>query len=296
MKSTTAVPTISIDRITEEVINAGDRGAANPRLHQIYASLVRHLHGFVRDVNLTQAELMRGRDFINQASHHTQEIPDGEIHMLLDLLGISELVELIQETNSGIATESNLEGPLYVPNPPKREMGDRLGIDEAGDPLFLSGYIMDIYGQPIANAIVDVWQGNSKGFYDIQDDSQPRGNFRGYFRTDFDGKYAFETVIPLGYQVPASGPCGEALRLLGRHTWRAAHIHVKITAPGFMPLTTQLFIDGDPHLESDTTFTVRTAILKLQKQQTDGKSLYTTAFNFILSPDLEQYQFSKLNY
>jgi hydroxyquinol 1,2-dioxygenase len=295
MKNATMISTTSIDRITEEVINSGDRGATHPRLHEIYASLVRHLHDFVRDVKLTQAELMRGRDFINRASHHTQEIPDGEIHMLLDLLGISELVELLQETNRGVATESNLEGPLYVPNPPERQMGDRLGIDEAGDPLFLAGYVLDLRGQPIVNAIVDVWQGNSKGLYDIQDDSQPRGNFRGYFRTNSDGKYAFETVIPLGYQVPSSGPCGEALRLLGRHPWRAAHIHIKLSAPGFVPLTTQLFIDGDPYLESDTTFAVRTAILQLQKQQVNGKHFYTSDFNFILQPDLEQYHFSKLN-
>jgi catechol 1,2-dioxygenase/hydroxyquinol 1,2-dioxygenase len=98
------------------------------------------LHDFVREVNLTEPELQQGRDFLNQASHHTQEIPTGEIHLLTDILGISELVELLQNTHNG--TESNLEGPLYVPNAPERQMGDRLGIDTEGDSLFLSGRVL----------------------------------------------------------------------------------------------------------------------------------------------------------
>ncbi len=282
---------ITIDTITQAVIDHGDSGATHPRLYEIYTSLVTHLHAFVREVNLTEPELQRGRDFLNRASHHTQEIPDGEIHMLTDLLGISELVELLQDANGG-ATEANLQGPTYVPNPPQRCLGDRLGIDVEGEPLFVSGRVFDVQGQAIANALIDVWQPSSKGLYDIQDPTQPTGNFRGQFRTHEDGKYTFETVVPNGYNVPATGPCGEALRLLGRHTWRAAHIHFKLSAPGYMPLTTQIFIDGDPHLESDTTFAVRSAIVKLQKHESadalqakqPSQPFYTTEFDFVLKP------------
>ncbi len=275
---------ITIDTITESVINHGDSGQTHPRLYEIYSSLIQHLHGFVREVNLTEQELQYGRDFINRASHHTQEIPSGEIHMLTDLLGISELVELLHDAND--STECNLEGPLYVPNAPERQMGDRLGIDANGDVLWLSGCILDLDDRPIANALIDVWQCNSQGLYDIQDPSQPNGNFRGRFQADSDGKYAFETVVPMGYNVPASGPSGEMLRLLGRHTWRAAHIHFKLSASGYAPLTTQIFIDGDQHLDSDTTFAVRSAIVELQKHQTSdlSKPIYATEFNFVLKP------------
>ncbi|WP_026732231.1 dioxygenase family protein [Fischerella sp. PCC 9605] len=283
---------ITLDNITQAVIDHGDGGKAHPRLYEIYKSLVTHLHAFVREVNLTEQELQLGRDFLNRASHHTQEIPNGEIHMLTDLLGISELVELLHDTDRGTATESNLEGPTYVSDAPERKMGDRLGIDEDGDTLLLSGRVLDLNGQPIANALVDVWQPNSKGLYDIQDSNQLDGNFRGRYRTNTDGKYTFETVVPLGYNVPASGPCGQVLRLLGRHTWRAAHIHFKLSAPGYTPLTTQIFIDGDPHLDSDTTFSVKSAIVKLQKHETPeelkaanrDKLFYTTEFDFVLSP------------
>ncbi|MBW4684081.1 MAG: hydroxyquinol 1,2-dioxygenase [Komarekiella atlantica HA4396-MV6] len=283
---------ITLDNITQAVINHGDGGQSHPRLYEIYTSLVTHLHTFVREVNLTEQELQLGRDFLNRASHYTQEIPSGEIHMLTDLLGISELVELLHDINRGTATESNLEGPLYVPDAPKRQMGDRLGVDQAGDRLLLSGYVLDLNGQPIPDALIEVWQSNSQGLYDLQDPSQPQGNFRGCFRTKADGKYEFETVVPQGYNVPASGPSGEVLRLLGRHTWRAAHIHFKLSAAGYSPLITQIFIDGDSHIDSDTTFSVKSAIVKLQKHErpeelfahNQNKPFYTTEFNFVLQP------------
>jgi catechol 1,2-dioxygenase/hydroxyquinol 1,2-dioxygenase len=283
---------ITLENLTQAVIDHGDGGKTNARLYEIYTSLIKHLHAFVREVNLTREELQHGRDFLNRASHYTQEIPNGEIHMLTDLLGISELVELLQDVNHGLATESNLEGPMYIPDAPEYQIGDRMGVDEDGDTLFLSGRVLAVNGQPIANALVEVWQPNSRGFYDLQDVSQPQGNFRGCFRTNLDGKYAFETVVPIGYNIPASGPCGEVLQLLGRHTWRAAHIHFKLSAEDYIPLTTQIYIDGDPHLDSDTTFAVRTAILQLQKHDAPNelkahnqmKPFYTGEFDFMLKP------------
>ncbi|MBW4491020.1 MAG: hypothetical protein KME12_24930 [Trichocoleus desertorum ATA4-8-CV12] len=281
---------ITLDTITQAVVDHGDRGKSHPRLYEIYTSLIQHLHNFVREVKLTESELQQGRDFLNQVTHHTQEIPSGELHLLTDLFGISELVELLHDAHRG--TESNLAGPMYVPNAPERQMGDRLGIDAEGDSLFLSGRVLDLHSQPIAKALIDVWQPNSKGLYDIQNPSQPQGNLRGRFTTDASGEYRFETVVPLGYKVPTSGPSGELLRLLGRHAWRTAHIHFKVSAPEYTPLTTQIFIAGDPHLDSDTTFAVRSAIVQLQKHespeelkaQNQSKPFYSTEFDFVLKP------------
>jgi catechol 1,2-dioxygenase/hydroxyquinol 1,2-dioxygenase len=283
--------TITIDTITQAVIEHGDGGKTHPRLYEIYTSLVNHLHAFVREVNLTESELQQGRDFLNRASRHTQVIPDGEIEALTDLLGISELVLLLQDRN-GQATASNLEGPLYVPNAPERQLGDRLGVDPEGEPLLLSGRVLDVNQKAIANALIDVWQPNSKGLYDILDPTQPTGNFRGQFHANSDGHYHFETVVPSGYNVPDDGPCGKMLRLLGRTTWRAAHIHFKLSATGYTPLTTQVFMDTDPRLDSDTTFAVRSNIVKLQKQrivdalkaQQQRQPFYTTEFDFVLKP------------
>lgn len=281
---------ITLDNITQAVINHGDGGKAHPRLYEIYRSLVTHLHAFVKEVNLTEQELQLGRDFLNRASHYTQEIPNGEIQMLTDLIGISELVELLHDADG--TTQSSLEGPMYVPNAPERNMGDRLGIDQDGEPLIVSGYVLDLDGKPIADAIIDVWQSNSQGLYDLQDPSQPKDNFRGRFKTKADGIYTFETVVPIEYHIPASGPCGEVLELLGRHTRRAAHIHFKLSAPGYTPLTTQIFIAGDRQIDSDTTFSVKTAIACLQKHDAADELMasgrhvpfYTTNFNFVLRP------------
>jgi protocatechuate 3,4-dioxygenase beta subunit len=266
--------------ITDHVIRHADRKKASPRLFEIYSSMVRHLHDFVREVRLSDTELQAGRDFINRLVRATEVIPDGELHMMTDLLGVSELVELIADEGKGVATERNLLGPLYVPNPPWRAKGEPLGMDANGEALLLTGRVLDPHKRPVAHAVVDVWQAASNGLYDIQDPAQPAGNFRGRYRTDTHGAYEIPTVVPPGYLVPNSGPGGELLRRLGRHPWRAAHIHFKLSAAGFEPLTTQLFIDRDPHLASDTTFAVRSAVLQLQPASSSAPC--TAEFDFVL--------------
>src|SRR5688572_10488514 len=129
------MPTNSRDAITQAVIEHGDGGATHPRLYEIYTSLIKHLHAFVREVNLTESELQLGRDFLRRASQFTREIPGGEVHMLTDLLGLSALVDALQDNGRGVTTESNLEGPIYVADAPERRMGDRLGVDEDGEAL-----------------------------------------------------------------------------------------------------------------------------------------------------------------
>ncbi len=288
------VHSLNAHNITDLVVRHADRQVADARLFQVYASAVRHLHDFVREVRLSEPELQAGRDFINAAVRSTQVIPAGELHMLTDLLGVSELVELMADAGRDGLTERNLEGPLYVADPPWRAAGEALGTDHHGDKLLLSGRVLDEFGAPINGAVVDVWQAAANGLYDIQDPSQPRGNFRGRYATDLLGRWHFETVVPPGYRVPDSGPSGELLRKLGRHPWRAAHIHFKLSAPGHETLTTQLFIDRDEHLHSDTTFAVRTGLLVLREQRDAAlppagsdaqarKPVYESTFDFLLA-------------
>lgn len=248
---------ITLDNITRAVIEHCDGSKTHPRLYEVYVSLVKHLHTFVREVKLTEAELELWHRFLTEVGRPREQTPNGEAHMLMDLLGVSELAVLMNDEDRGAATETNNEGPLYVPNAPERKMGDRLGEDSAGEPLLLSGRVLTPGNQLIADALLDVWQPNSKGLYDIQDPSQSRGNFRGRFRTGADGRYEFETLLPGSYKVPEDGPCGEVLRLLGRHPWRPAHIHFKLSAPGYVPITTMAYLEGAPYIDSDTTFSVK---------------------------------------
>jgi hydroxyquinol 1,2-dioxygenase len=279
------------EQITQQALKHGDGGKSHPRLYEIYTSLIKHLHAFVREVDLTEAELIIGRDFLTRAAQPSDEMARGEIELLTDLLGLSELVVVLHDNQQGHGTESNIEGPLYVEGAPERKMGAPLGVDPEGEPLLLSGQVLHSNGMPIAGALIDVWQADSKGQYDNEDPHAAGGNFRGRYRTGADGRYAIATVVPQGYKVPESGPCGNVLRLLGRHAWRAAHIHFKLSAPGCLPLTTQLFVEGAPYLDSDTTFAVKNALITLQPdpgvdQAGDGQSerrSYLSEFNFVLN-------------
>lgn len=283
---------ITLDNITRAVIEHCDGGKTHPRLYEVYVSLVKHLHAFVRDVRLTETELELWHRFLTEVGRSREQNPNGEVHMLMDLLGVSELAVLMNDEDRGAATEANNEGPLYVPNAPERKMGDRLGEDSAGEPLLLSGRVLNSGNQPIADALLDVWQPNSKGQYDVQDPSQSRGNFRGRFRTGADGRYEFETMLPGSYKVPEDGPCGEVLRLLGRHPWRPAHIHFKLSASGYVPITTMAYLEGAPYIDSDTTFSVKSAIIRPEKQRSPealkdrrrDRSSFIAELDFVLKP------------
>jgi hydroxyquinol 1,2-dioxygenase len=286
---------ITLENITQAVIEHGDGGKTNPRLYECYTSLVKHLHAFVREVKLTEPELELVRDFLTQIGRPREGEPEGEALMFTDILGLSELVVLLNDEGRGPATEANNEGPLYVPDAPERKMGDRLGEDADGEPLLLSGRVLDPTNEPIGKAEIDVWQPNSQGNYDIQDPKQPRGNFRGRFRTDSDGRYEFETVVPAGYKVPGDGPCGQALKALGRHPWRPAHIHFKLGAKGYTPITTMTYIEGAPYIDSDTTFSVKASVIRPDKHASRealkargrDRPFATAELDFVLRPASE---------
>lgn len=251
---------ITLETITDAVINHGDGGKKNPRLHEIYASLVKHLHAFQREVNLTTEELEIGRQFLFRLAQPNQDFPMGEITLMTDCLGMSELsVLLADEKNHGHGTtEMNVEGPLYFDKLPEREQGALIGeIGEKDDPLFVSLVVKDKAGKPLANALVDVWQPNGEGYYYVQREYLPEWNFYARLRTDADGKLHFRTVVPGDYPVPTSGPTGSMLDKLGRHCYRACHIHFMIHAEGHEPFTTMMYFNHSPYVDSDTIFSVK---------------------------------------
>jgi len=285
------MPAITLDNITEAVINHGDKGKTNLRLHEIYASLVKHLHAFQREVNLTTAELEIGRQFLFKLAQPNQDFPMGEITLMTDCLGMSELSILLEDKGHHGTTEMNVEGPLYIAGLPERKAGDRLGEIVAGDkPLFIRHKVTDAAGKPIANAIVDVWQPNGEGYYYVQREHLPEWNFYGRFHTDANGEVNFLTVVPGDYPVPTSGATGSLLQKLGRHGYRACHIHYMIHAPGHEPLTTMMYFNHSPYVDSDTIFSVKNFRVDLTKHddpaQISAKGLdrpfYTLDYTFVI--------------
>lgn len=284
---------ITLENITDAVINHGDKGKSNPRLHQIYASLVKHLHAFQREVNLTTEELEIGRRFLFELAKPNQDFPMGEITLMTDCLGISELsVLLADKKNHGHGTtEMNVEGPLYFDKLPERKQGDLIGeIGAKDDPLFVSLVVKDKNGKPLANAVVDVWQPNGEGNYYVQRDYLPEWNFYARFHTDANGKLHFRTVVPGDYPVPTSGPTGSMLAKLGRHSYRACHIHFMIHAQGHEDFTTMMYFNHSPYVNSDTIFSVKDLRVDIVKHSDAAeikakglsKPFYTLDYTFVV--------------
>jgi catechol 1,2-dioxygenase len=245
-----------------EVVAASFAGTPDPRLAQVLTSLVAHLHAFVKDVELTEAEWGVAIDFLTRTGQMCSPTRQ-EFILLSDVLGVSMLVETINHRTGGTATESTVLGPFHVVESPPRQLGDDIALDGKGTPCLVSGRVTGPDGEPLAGATVDVWQTNEDGFYDVQQPGiQPPGNLRGLFTADAEGRFRFRSVVPRYYPIPDDGPVGQLLAATGRHPYRPAHLHVIAAAPGHRPVTTHVFVADSPYLDSDAVFGVKESLVR----------------------------------
>ena len=216
-----------------------------------------------------------------------------EFILLSDILGVSMLVDAINNRKPSGASESTVLGPFHVADAPELPMGSNICLDQKGEPMFVHGRILDTEGNPIAGAKIDVWQANDEGFYDVQQKGiQPDFNLRGVFRTGTDGRYWFRGAKPKYYPIPDDGPVGKLLGALGRHPYRPAHLHYIIEAEGFDALTTHIFDPDDPYIDTDAVFGVKQSLLAEFRKVEDAKAaakvevvapFYDVEFDFVLS-------------
>src|ERR1700742_3878293 len=233
----------------------------SPRLREILVSLVKHLHAFARDVELTIPEWEKAIDFLTKTGQKSDDDRQ-EFILLSDVLGLSMLVETISNRKFGVATESTVLGPFHVVESPPRALGDNIALVGTGTPCVVTGRVVSTDGTPLPGAAIDVWQASDQGFYDVQQpDVQPRTNGRGLFTTDAGGNFWFRTIVPSYYPIPTDGPVGTLLNATGRHPYRPAHIHFIVTAPGYRPLTTHIFVAGSQYIESDAVFAVKKSLV-----------------------------------
>ncbi len=235
--------------LTDAVIARIEAGT-DPRLATIMQSLIKHLHAFVREVELTESEWLAGIEFLT-ATGQMCDAKRQEFILLSDTLGVSMLVDAINHAKSKGATETTVLGPFFVAHAPKLPNGADIATNEPGEPTFVRGKIVDTAGQPVANATIDVWQTDGEGFYDVQRPNREQMRVRGTFTSDAQGRFHFRTVKPVSYPIPTDGPVGKMLMRLGRHPYRPAHIHFILSAPGYERVVTHLFADGDRYLDSD---------------------------------------------
>ncbi|KUI69861.1 Catechol 1,2-dioxygenase [Cytospora mali] len=279
---------------TQAVIdNMGPK--TTPRNREVLGALIRHLHDFTREVELTIDEWMGAVHFVNAlgALYKESNGTRNETHRICDVLGLESLVDEIAHkviSETGVdPTSSSILGPFWSPDAPFRELGGTIIVDPApkgGRVTKMHGTISDLDGKPIPGAVFDIWQASANGKYDFQDpENQSPNNLRGKFRADENGHYWFYCLHPTAYSLPQDGPSWQLLQMMDRHPMRPAHIHIMVTHPDYQGCTTQLYPKDDPWLKTDTVFAVKDdLILDFQPAKDDPNAELDLEYNVILAP------------
>jgi catechol 1,2-dioxygenase len=257
-------------------------------------ALIRHLHDFVREVELTETEWFQAIEILTEAGKMCSDKRQ-EFILFSDTLGVSMVVDLLDHRKPDGATESTVFGPFHRLGAPDMPPGGNIAHrDTVGIPALVSGRVLDLAGKPIAGAVLDVWQTQTNGLYDSQDANPNELHMRGKFTTDGEGRYLIRTVRPVNYPIPSDGPVGAMLKATGRHPMRPAHIHFVAMAEGYEPVTTHIFDRADPYLESDAVFAVKDSLIcDFTRHETPtpeaarlgiGGPVLTAEFDVVLNP------------
>lgn len=280
--------------LTRAVLASFD-DSGSERFREIVQSLVKHLHAFVKNVELTEDEWFRGIDFLTRTGHITDDRRQ-EFVLLSDVLGVSMLVIGINNRKSAEATESTVFGPFFVEDSPRYANGDDIANGAPGEPCFMQGRVLSVGGEPIPDARIEVWQADDEGFYDVQYDDLSEARGRGHLYSDEEGRYYFWSVRPEAYPIPDDGPVGELLGAGNRSPMRPAHVHFMVKAPGYETLITHVFDEEDRHLDSDAVFGVKESLITSFERHepgaaSDGTNMdvpfYTMNYDIVLAPSGE---------
>ena len=237
----------------------------DPRLRQIMEAAVRHMHAFAREVDLTPAEWLTAIGFLTDVGKACTDIRQ-EFILLSDVLGLSAVVNALHDKKAAeLGTQSSLLGPFFREGAAELALGESIISNPSVPEIVLYGQVTDNDGTPLPNALVQVWQTDEHGLYDVQAHEDAHMDMRGNFRTDAAGHYHFRTVRPLGYSIPMDGPVGRLVAQQGRHGMRPSHIHVLITADGHRELVTALYFGDDDYVASDTVFGVSNSLVVQSK-------------------------------
>ena len=265
---------------------------ADPRFREIMTALIKHMHGFVQEVDLSQEEWVAAIEFLYQTGQKTTR-KRNEFILLSDTLGVTSLIDLLSGHATEGATESSVLGPFYVEGAPMIDNGgDLIGRNE-GDKGVVRGRVTGPDGAPVAGALPDVWQNAANGRYSVEDPDQDDNNLRGRLHADDDGAYSFTTIRPMPYTVPDDEPAGIILHAMGRHPWRPAHIHFKVSADGYQDLVTELYPNDDRYIDEEAVFGVRDSLsVPFTRNESDADAnlfglnapFLDLEYNFVLRP------------
>jgi hydroxyquinol 1,2-dioxygenase len=277
--------------ITADVL-ARFAATPDPRLRELMAALIRHLHGFAREVSLTEAEWFEAIGFLTAVGQKCDATRQ-EFILLSDTLGLSMVMTDLNNAKPAGCTEPTVFGPFHVMNAPRHELGADIAAGAPGDACWVQGRVLGLDGEPVPGAELDVWQADAEGFYDVQRPELTQAQGRGRLRADAQGGFCFWTIVAEAYPVPSDGPVGRMLAATGRHPWRPPHLHFMITAPGYERLITHVFRRGGDYLESDAVFGVRPSLIADWIRHEPGTApdgsrraapWWSLDFDFVLNP------------
>lgn len=279
------------EELVERVVRSFD-DCADPRLRQLMVGLVRHVHAYIREVRLTEQEWGQAIDFLTRCGHITDDRRQ-EFILLSDVLGASMQTITVNHQAYGDATEATVVGPFFVEGSPEVPLGGDTSGGAAGEPCWVDGTVTDTDGKPLAGALIEVWEADEDGRYDVQYDDD-RTAARAHLYADDEGRYSFWAVTPTPYPVPHDGPVGQLLAAGARSPMRASHLHFMVSHPGCRTLVTHIFVRGDELLDSDTVFGVKESLVKEFERQPAGTSTpdgrvvdgtwSTARFDIVLAP------------
>jgi hydroxyquinol 1,2-dioxygenase len=261
----------------------------DPRLRQIMQSLIKHVHGFVREIEPTQAEWATAIDWLTRTGQLCSQKRQ-EFILTSDVLGVSMLVDAINHRQASGSTPTTVEGPFHVPNAPPIANGGDMAQGAPGILCFVIGTVRGLDGEPVAGAVLDLWQTDGEGLYEDQRDTQ--GPYmRGLYRSQPDGSYTIRTVAPIAYTIPMDGTVGELMNRTNISHMRPAHIHFAISAPGYHGCVTHLFQKGDEFIETDVVYGVKEPLIVEFVKKPPGKAptgetvatpFYEVRYDFVL--------------
>ncbi|KAH6950311.1 putative catechol dioxygenase [Ilyonectria sp. MPI-CAGE-AT-0026] len=292
MAAPVSLKDLTIDNITENV-HAINSQCSNLRLKYILERTVTHLHDLATETRLTTAEWMTAILFLTKVGQISSDVRQ-EFILLSDVLGLSLLVDSIDHPKPKGSTEGTVLGPFHTHEAEHVNAGSLISHDPDGEPLFVLCTLKDTDGKPISGAEIDVWETDSKGFYDVQHADRTGPDGRAVLTSDEMGNFWFKAIVPVPYPIPHDGPVGKLLQVLNRHPYRPSHMHFMFKKDGYDPLITALYLKDDPYESTDAVFGVKDSLVVSIKKVDDeelvnkygvklGSALLT--YDFVLVTD-----------
>ncbi len=286
------MPYSSLETITQQAV-ARWNTTHDPRLRELITKLIPHVHAYAREVGLTHQEWINGLNFLARVGQWTTDAR-GENILLSDVMGLSMLTVMLNDKLPKGATPHTVLGPFYVDDSPVLEAGGNMAEGVEGEPCFITGQVRNLKGEPIAGAVLDMWQADDEGVYEVQLTEKSGPYLRGVYHSGPDGRFLVKTIAPLGYAVPMDGPVGELLKKTDISYFRPAHIHFIMSAPGYQKIITHLFKRGTEYLEVDAVFGVKQELIADFHRHEPGVApggekvdtpFWTIEYDFVLAPE-----------